>query len=504
MKSITRATIILSGSSLINMFLSLVTAKVMAVCLLPAGYGMYGLLQSFVGIATIVLGMGLSTAIVRYGAHAISQGDYLAIGTLRRAAWLLFGAASVFALSVVTVFRIEISNWVLRTRGEGPTILIMSIPLLFSIAANIQMGILNAYHQVDSLAKYAIVNSLTSGAISIVLVYTLHTRGVIPVIVAAALCNWASGRYFLRRDAPQPSVSPSLCEILQAATKLLRFGIPYSASLLMGAGIQFLMPIVVLHMLNADSVGFYRAALGISTGYLGFLVTAIGQDYYPRVVAAGKDHAVLGKLVNEQQRLVLLLAGPVILATLAFVPYLIPLLYSVKFIPTTAILEWQLIGDIFKFSCWTMSYIILAHSRATTYLFVESVGGMSLLFTTYAGVSLFHFAGLGIGFLASYVIYFVVVWLVARREIALQLSLQNRKLILVFVAAAILLKCLSLRPFLTFRAPVAAAMVALATAYSATTLLGEFGFPEHLLPADLRSWADALFHGRSQIRQSDN
>ena len=60
----------------------------------------------------------------------------------------------------------------------------------------------------------------------------------------------------------------------------------------------------------------------------------------------------------------MLLAVPMILGTLAVVPYLVPLVYTLKFRPTVEILEWQLIGDIFKFASWTMSFAILARTLA--------------------------------------------------------------------------------------------------------------------------------------------
>ena len=54
MKSIFRATAILSSSSIISIFLSLITAKVLALYLQPEGYGYYGLLQSFVAVSSSV------------------------------------------------------------------------------------------------------------------------------------------------------------------------------------------------------------------------------------------------------------------------------------------------------------------------------------------------------------------------------------------------------------------------------------------------------------------
>ena len=71
MKSILKATAILGGSSLVTVFTGLVTAKVNAIELGPSGLGLFALLQSVIGIAGIIAGLGLSAAIVRFGAEAI-------------------------------------------------------------------------------------------------------------------------------------------------------------------------------------------------------------------------------------------------------------------------------------------------------------------------------------------------------------------------------------------------------------------------------------------------
>jgi len=99
MKSTFRATAILSGGSITSILLSLISAKVMAVYLHPAGYGYYGLLQSFLGLIVLLSGMGIATGLVRSGAGPAARNDEVAVASLRRGAWLLFMATG----SIVTV-----------------------------------------------------------------------------------------------------------------------------------------------------------------------------------------------------------------------------------------------------------------------------------------------------------------------------------------------------------------------------------------------------------------
>src|SRR5438270_257731 len=159
-KSILRATAILSSSSVISILLSLATAKILALYLQPEGYGYYGLLQSFIAVASLIAGMGIPTAIVRMGAGAVERGETSDVANLRRAAWLLFAGLGTLALLVVALLRRQLSMFVLATPDEGRTILLMSVALRSTVAAHVQVGTLNAYHRVNALAKLPVANKV--------------------------------------------------------------------------------------------------------------------------------------------------------------------------------------------------------------------------------------------------------------------------------------------------------------------------------------------------------
>ena len=255
---------------------------------------------------------------------------------------------------------------------------------------------------------------------------------------------------------------------------MLRFGGPYTASMLIGTGVQLGLPMLVVHLLNTNSVGYYRAAAAISVGYLGFLMTAMGQDYYPRLSAAGNDPGTLVKLINDQHRLVMIVAVPVILATLALVPVLIPIVYSHKFQPAVDILEWQLIGDVFKFSSLTMSFAVLARRSSATYFFTEVIGGIVTLSSTWIAVKLYGLQGLGISFLVTYVVYYAVVWLVLRRQVPLIWTTSNKQMMTLSVMAALLIRILPATRFAAYRTPIALVLAIVAGVPSLLMIRREF------------------------------
>jgi PST family polysaccharide transporter len=239
------------------------------------------------------------------------------------------------------------------------------------------------------------------------------------------------------------SISPPLNDVKEAARSLLAVGGPYTASLLVGTGIQLLLPFLVLHTLNAESVGHYRAAVSVSAAYSSFLIASISKDYYPRISAASGNPKAMVDIVNQQQYFVLVLGSPVILTGIAVAPYLIPLLFSTEFSPAADVLEWQLIGDLFRLSSWTMSFAILVRCSGVTYFLTELSAGMTTLLTSWIAVRLFGLPGLGISFLITYIVYYVVVWAIVRRDIKLTCTALNKKMLFFAVASALSIHLIS-------------------------------------------------------------
>jgi enterobacterial common antigen flippase len=425
MRSIVRATAVLGTSSLVGLVLGLVSSKVLAELVGPIGIGHMGLLQGLLGLATIVASMGIGPALVRSGALALARGDRPRFAALGRASWWMAGILSVCALACFALLREPIATVMLGGSDHGRSAALVGIALVFALLATVQTSILNARQRVGALARASMTSSVVGTIVTLALVTAFREHGIVWAVVATSAGGWIVATYYLRRDPDTGGSRPSAAEISVAARELLRFGGPYTASMLVGTGVQFALPAIVLHTLGTEDVGYYRAATSISVGYLGVLTTAMAQDYYPRVSAAGDSTEALVRIVNEQHKLVMLIAIPAILGVLALAPYIVRFTYSTQFAPTVDILEWQLIGDIFRFSSWTMAFVVLARSGSSAFFGIELFGGFCSLTANWLGMRWLGLTGLGVGFLVTYVLYYLIVFLILQRSIRLRWTSLN-------------------------------------------------------------------------------
>jgi PST family polysaccharide transporter len=475
MLSSLKATAVLASSSIVTVLLGLISSKVYAVALGPPGLGFLVLLQSLLGFAGLLVGMGIGTGIIRLVPSALADKNLEEVAALYKAARLLLWILGCAGILIFVLFSGPISQLMLGSSAYALNVALVSPALLLNLTAGLATSFLNAHHRIKTLAKVTVVTSIASTIVNVGLIWVWRIDGITVAFIAGAAINWLVVHYFVRKEIGPVATPLSNAPLLPTFKRLLQFGIPYTGSMLVGTGVQLLMPVLVLHTLGAGVVGYYRAAITVSVSYPGFLLTAMGQDYFPRVSAARDEPAELGRLVNDQYRLVLIIGVPLILCLLALTPLLIAVIYTPQFAPAVDVLEWQLIGDLFKLSSWTLGYVILARSSGQVLFLTEFIAGCMLVFTSWAGMQWFGTVGLGIGFLITYIVHFLVNWAIVRREIHFAWNRSNTLIFLAALSAALVIRVMPFLGLIDYRTPVALAFALLAGAASLYILWKDVG-----------------------------
>jgi antigen flippase len=483
MRSVLRATAILGSSSFVSILVGLVSAKAWAIFLGPSGVGYMALLQSLMTLSIMLAGLGIGTGLVRSGAHALAHSDFAGFSILYKSAALLSLLLSALGALLLILFRIPLSKWWLGGQEHAGYLVFLAFALPFSLFAALQTSALNAHHRVGALASVAVTNSLLGGVVSILLVWRWRADGVALAVLAASVISWAVSRWFYWRafkgqmvTRPEPLTRGQFAAL---ARSILHFAAPYTASMLVGSGVQMALPALALHTLGLESAGFYRVAVDLSGAYLSVLHNAMAQDYYPRASAAKDKPDVLIALINQQYKLVILLAAPAILATLSLAPYIITIVYSQRFIQSAGVLKWQVIGDLFRFTSMSMSYVILARHGGATYFFTEAIFGTTILAASWWGMHLFGLAGLGVGFLLAYIVYYLIVWTLLRGDIRFNVTASNKLILLCVFLTALIIQALPLAGLQNLEMPLSLATALLASVFGVRIIWAEYRMAGH-------------------------
>lgn len=413
-RQILHATSVFGGAAGANILIGIVRVKILAVLLGPIGIGLAGLYFNIMNTVSGLAALGLGTSGVRQIAEAIGKNDVERLAAARKAIWtlsLILGAAGMLA---VVLFRSTISQWVFGDTAHAVPIAWLGVAVFVGAFGVAQSALLQGYRRISDLATAGVLGNLAGGLAAVLCIVIFSHAGIVLFVALTPVVTALIGWRYVRR-LPRPATAAPLAQTIQAARVLATFGAVYMTTGLLQNATGLLVRSTVTRDLGLDAAGQFQAAWSISMQYIGFVLVAMGADYYPRLSAVIHEPSHANRIVNEQAEIAVLLAAPILLATLAFAPLVIASLYSSAFVSAVAVLRWQVLGDLAKILSWPMGFILLARGEARAFFVTELAWNCCYFLSVQFGVPRLGLAATGVGFLVAYCCYFAIVFYLVHR-----------------------------------------------------------------------------------------
>ena len=429
---ILKSSALIGGSSALNIAFSIVRTKVLALLLAPAGIGLFGVYGSILDLVRAIGGMGINTSGVRQIAEAVGSGDSQRVArtvtTLRRVAFIL-GALGALLL---VIFCKPVSRLSFGDVQHADAVALLALAAFFMDVSAGQGAVVQGMRRIGDLARMSVLGALYGTLFSILIIYFYRERGIVPSLVCVAAMGILTSWWYSRKVRVE-RVAMTFADISGEVSALLKLGFVFMAVNLMTLAVAYLVRIIVLRKIGEDAAGFYQAAWALGGLYVGFILQAMGTDFYPRLTAVANDNAECNRLVNEQAEVGLLIAGPGVLGTLTFAPLVIQVFYSAKFGPAVEILRWICLGMMLRVASWPMGFILGAKGARQTIFWSELAACAIQIGLAWVCVLGFGLKGTGIAFFASYVCYWCLIYAIVRSVSGFRWSAANRQLALLFV-----------------------------------------------------------------------
>jgi O-antigen/teichoic acid export membrane protein len=463
-----RSLLVIGGASVVSVLVGLLKTKVVALILGPLGVGQIGLYQSLMATAAAVFGVGTSTAGTRRVAETRHQPRKI---DLVRAA-LQWGTAILALMGAIVTFalRQRVSVHLFGDASHSTDIGWVALGVAMTIAAGSQTALLNGLERLGDLARITVISSVAAAVAGVAIVVAFEHAGAVFFVLAAPAAALACGHWYVRAIPRTAGEAPE-GGILHEWGTLSKLGAAFMVSGLAGSMAQLLVRTMVSNQLGANALGQFQAAWTIGITYIGFILTAMGANFYPRLTASIGDRRLACQLVNQQTEVALLVSGPVCLLAMGFTPQIVHLLYSEQFTDAALLLRWQIIGDIFKLASWPLGFVLLATGGGRNFLFAELCVNVVFVLITWAAIPYFGLHATAHGFVCMYVLLLPIVYFFGRSVILFRWELPVVERFLVLVAWALLVLVCSYwsEPF----AAVAAAAGALAFGIEGLGRLGQ-------------------------------
>ena len=441
-RSILKTTSIIGGASLINMLISMVRTKFVAILLGPSGVGLFGMYWQVIGLVSAVTGMGIRNSGVRQVAEAVGSNDDERIArnviTLRRTAWLTGG----LGLLVMVAFCVPFSWMTFGSNEYAWPIAVLGITLLTGAIAGGQECIINGTRRIGDLAKISVIGAINGTLISIPCFYLWRQDGILPSIILSAFASLATSWWFARR-VPVKAISFSWRDSYGEAHQLLSLGFSFMVVGLLTTFSDYLIRVVMLRYFGLADVGIYQAALNLSGILVGFVLGAMGADYYPRLTAVAGDNARIHQMVNEQTQISILLSLPGLAAMMIFAPLIIKLFYSASFATAVPVMRWCILGILGRVLSWPMGIVINAKGKGKVFIITETFACTIHLAAVFIFTKIWGLDGAGIAFMVLYVVYTGMILFVMHKLVGATWTRYTTVMILIatIVMALLMLNC---------------------------------------------------------------
>lgn len=440
-RSILKSTSIIGGASVINILIGMVKTKFVAILLGPSGVGLMGMLVQITSLISTVSGMGLSSSGVRQVAEAVGTGDDERIArtvkTLRRNVWIT-GSAGMLVMILACV---PISHASFGSSDYALPIALLGVTILMAAVTSGQACILQGTRRIVDFAKISVIGAANGTLISIPCFYLWGEQGIVVSLILCAVASLVTTWWFARL-VPIKAIDLPWRESVGEAREMLTLGIGLMGAGLVSALSMYVVRVVLLRQFDLNDVGIYHAAFVLSGILVGFVLSAMGTDYFPRLTAVAHDNEQVRRMVNEQTEISILLALPLLAAMMVFAPLIIQIFYAESFSAAVPVLRWCLFGALGRVLSWPLGFVMMAKGKGRLFFVTELLKVSVHVAAVYSLSLLFGLEGAGVAFMTMYLFYTVQVLFVAHFLIGPTWNFRMVKLaVMAIVVMVILMHC---------------------------------------------------------------
>lgn len=387
-------------STLVRMLTGLISVKVVASIIGPAGVALVGQLNNFATIALSLSTGGINSGITKYIAE-YKEDENKIKDCLSTALRITVGCSLVVALGLI-LFHSYLSEIVMLSPNYGYVFVIFGFTILF-YALNMGLAsVINGFKEFRKYVKINIVGSIIGLVFTLSLVFLWELEGALISAVTFQSIMFFVSLWMLRRT---PWLSWSYFKQKldsNLSKKYFRYSLMTFASAATLPISQMLLRGYVISEISATEAGWWEAMNRISNMYLMVITTSFSVYYLPRLSELTDKKELRNEIFRSYEIIVpCLLVGFTLIYLFRYI--VIRLLFTLDFLPMENLFIWQLLGDFFKISSWLLAFLMVAKAMTRWYIFTEI--GFSLLFVL-LGFGFMKFNGV-VGITQAYFVNYI-------------------------------------------------------------------------------------------------
>lgn len=418
-KRIIATTSLVGFANAIGYLLELIKIKIAAILFGTTGialFSSYQLLLKIIGTFTVegLRNSGIHALSTLNKPNDINETNSL-FANLRRKSIILSAIASIGIIACFELLNSTLFNNHLSTKS----IILTAISIFILSLAGVNTSTLQGLRKTKEVAASLIISSIAATITSLVAFKIYGIDGIVISFTLTALASLFTTHYFLIKLGIRAEPSR---QVYKTSHKIELFTINalVVASGLLTYLIDSLIRTIIINAHGFQQAGLYYAALSLASLYGGFIIGAMGVDYYPRISACINNSKDANHAINQQIEFGVLLGTPGIVFTIVFSSDALRYIYTEEFSIAGTALKYFAIGVFAKIVSWPLGFALLASKKAKAYLIVEVAAAALYLLLSTTLITRFGISGAGYAYLANFSIYSAIVYIVLKNTIGFE------------------------------------------------------------------------------------
>jgi O-antigen/teichoic acid export membrane protein len=392
----------------------LVSSKVIALFLGPAGLAIVGNFRNFLTSVDSFSTLGFQNGIIKYVAE--SQHDDKKLGQILSTIFSTLLAVIIVASLLLAGFSFYWSQWVFNgsTRYEWAFI-VLAFSLPWYTGNLVLLSVLNGLGRYKQVIYINIWGNITGVVLSALIIWKFNVDGALLGLMITPLFMFIVALYLLKKY-----FTGSWYKHFTVKYSLLKGLLSYSYMSLLTALIG---PVVYLSLRNMlienygmEEAGYWEAMNRISFFYMMFITTLLTVYFLPELSKSKSDAETKTIFFGYYKNIIPLFFGGLVL--LYFMrDIIVKLVLTEDFMPTEDLFLWQLIGDFLKACSYILAFEFFAKKLTRAYIVTELLSFLTLYFSAQYFIIHYGSKGAVMAHALTFGIYLVILIIYFRKKL---------------------------------------------------------------------------------------
>jgi PST family polysaccharide transporter len=398
-------------SSTFRIIAGMVTTKIMAIYVGPAGIALLGNFNNITNILSTFSNGAISSGIIKYISEYKENEDKRSV--VFHGFWLTLICSILIGFGVL-IFNKQLSRLAFGDTKYTGAFVVFGFTIIFYGFNLTITAILNGYREI----KYMIITGMIGSALSILLAILITIRfGLFGALVNASIAQVFIFLINIRFVIKLKIFSLDMLRIninRILSWKLLKYAAMSIISILVVPTSTLLIRKYIFTNFTPNEAGYIQGVWSISGSYLAIVTTTLSIYYLP-TLSEIKTNWELRKEIIKGYKFILPLAVVGGLAIFMFRDLIINVLYTPEFMPMKKYFTFQIIGDTLKIASWILGFIMVAKAMTRVYIVTEIIFAilnvaLSVYFMNYYGS-----IGVMYGYTLTYFIFLIFLITIFRK-----------------------------------------------------------------------------------------